>query len=235
VTFSAPIASGYSLTLKDGTTAIDGTTALSNGAKTLTFTPTSALPLTRTLDVSLSGVVSQDGVTLAARTWSFTTESPTTAVSLFSGLTPASSSVDDSSSGELGTVCSPTAAGTATGVRFYRGPGNDGTHTGTLWDINGNSLATVTFTGETASGWQSALFSTPVALTPGQSYVVSYHAPQGHYAATGAFFTTPYVRGPLTAPASNNGRYLYSGTSSFPTRSFNSANYFVDVIFQPAS
>ena len=38
--------------------------------------------------------------------------------------------------------------------------------------------ATVTFTGETASGWQQATFATPVAITANTTYVVSYYAPE---------------------------------------------------------
>ena len=43
-----------------------------------------------------------------------------------------------------------------------------------LMDQDGVSLATATFTNETASGWQEVLFSTPVAITAGVTYVASY-------------------------------------------------------------
>ena len=45
--------------------------------------------------------------------------------------------------------------GWVAGVRFYKGAGNNGTHTGSLWTASGTLLATGTFTNETASGWQS--------------------------------------------------------------------------------
>ena len=48
----------------------------------------------------------------------------------------------------------------------------------------GTRLATVTFTGESASGWQTATFSTPVQVTAGTTYVASYYAPAGHYSVT---------------------------------------------------
>ncbi len=54
-------------------------------------------------------------------------------------------------------------AGTITGVRFYKGAGNTGTHVGNLWTPTGTLLATATFTGETASGWQQVTLATPVA------------------------------------------------------------------------
>ena len=45
-------------------------------------------------------------------------------------------------------------AGQVTGVRFYKGSGNTGTHIGNLWSSTGTLLASATFTGESASGWQ---------------------------------------------------------------------------------
>ena len=44
-------------------------------------------------------------------------------------------------------------------------------------------LATGTFTGETASGWQTLQFASPVAVTADTTYVASYFAPNGHYSA----------------------------------------------------
>lgn len=75
----------------------------------------------------------------------------------------------------------------------------------------------------------------PLALTAGQTYVVSYYAPNGHYSTTGAFFNGGWTSGPLTAPATNNGRYLYTTGGGFPTNSYNATNYFVDVVFRYAS
>ena len=37
---------------------------------------------------------------------------------------------------------------------------------------------------ETASGWQTVYFSTPVAITAGTTYIASYYAPNGHYSGT---------------------------------------------------
>ena len=68
----------------------------------------------------------------------------------------------------------------------------------------------------------------------GTTYVASYYAPNGHYAATPGFFATAFSAGVLSAPASGNGRYLYSAGGGFPTSSWNSTNYFVDVVFRSA-
>ncbi len=152
---------------------------------------------------------------------------------LFSTETPATAAAADSDAVELGVSFVPATDGLVSGVRFYKGAGNGGTHTGTLWSATGTELATVTFTGETAAGWQTAMFASPVAVTAGTTYVVSYYAPQGHYAVTSDYFTADHTMGPLTAPAAGNGRYVYGG--GFPTSSWRSTNYFVDVVFEHGS
>ena len=123
-------------------------------------------------------------------------------------------------------------AGTVTGLRYYKNDLNIGPHTGSLWSSTGTRLATVTFTNESGVGWQTASFSTPVAITAGTTYVVSYHTNYGHYAATATYFASPVTNGPLTAPA-NAGVYTYNSASVFPTSTFNAANYWVDVLFNP--
>ena len=51
-------------------------------------------------------------------------------------------------------------------LRFYKSAANIGSHVGNLWSTAGTLLATVTFSGETASGWQQANFRTPVLISP---------------------------------------------------------------------
>ena len=56
-------------------------------------------------------------------------------------------------------------------------------------------------TGETASGWQQTLFSTPIAINANITYVVSLFSPSGDYAANAPYFTQAVVNGPLRALA----------------------------------
>ena len=123
-------------------------------------------------------------------TWSFTTNASSAAApqTMFGDAVPVLAPVDDSAPVELGTAFSPTRDGVVQALRFHKGTGNGGTHVGSLWTSTGTRLAQVTFTGETPNGWQRAALSTPVRLTAGQTYVVSYLAPQGHYSATADFF-----------------------------------------------
>ena len=95
-----------------------------------------------------------------------------------------------------------------------------------------------TFSGESASGWQTLTLATPVTMTADTTYVVSYLAPNGHYSVTGRGFSSAFDNPPLHALAnatSANGVYAYSGTSVFPTSTWNSTNYWVDVLFAPGS
>jgi hypothetical protein len=137
---------------------------------------------------------------------------------------------------ELGVKFQSAVGGYVTGVSFYKGSKNTGTHTGSLWSASGTLLATGTFTGESASGWQTLTFSSPVAITANTTYVASYHAPVGYYSSSGAYFTSAITSYPLTAlqstSTSGNGLYLYeAGSTQMPSNSYNATNYWVDVSF----
>jgi hypothetical protein len=157
---------------------------------------------------------------------------------LFGTRVPATAADPDAASVELGMRFRSSTAGTVSGVRFYKSWRNTGTHTGNLWSTTGQLLARATFTNETASGWQAVRFSQPVAVSANTTYVASYFAPRGGYAADEGFFARPTVSGTLTAPADGaygrNSVYAYAGGSSFPTQSWNATNYWVDVMFASA-
>ena len=150
--------------------------------------------------------------------------------------TPSIVTVNDPSPVELGVKFQASTNGSITGIEFYKGPQNTGTHVADLWTATGTLLATATFTNETASGWQEVDFSNPVAITAGTTYVASYHT-NGNYSADPNLFATALTNGPLTAPSSSssggNGVYAYGSSSLFPTNSFNSTSYGVDVLFKP--
>ena len=138
---------------------------------------------------------------------------------------------------ELGVKFRSDVNGSITGIRFYKASTNTGTHVANLWTSSGTLLTTATFAGETASGWQQVLFSSPVPITANTVYVASYHALTGHYSANLNYFATGMDSPPLHAPASGvsggNGVYAYGSTSLFPAQTYSSANYWVDVMFQP--
>jgi Domain of unknown function (DUF4082)/Bacterial Ig-like domain/Bacterial Ig domain/Purple acid Phosphatase, N-terminal domain len=142
----------------------------------------------------------------------------------------------DDSAVEVGVKFRAQTAGKVAGIRFYKGSTNTGTHIGHLWTRTGQLLATVTFTNETATGWQTARFATPVDVTPGVTYVASYHAPNGNYASSLNYFTTGVDSPPLRAlqdgEDGGNGLYGYGPSGTFPTGVYKSENYWVDVLFE---
>jgi hypothetical protein len=132
---------------------------------------------------------------------------------------------------EVGVRFSADSNGYITGIRFYKGSLNTGTHIGNLWTSTGTLLASATFTNETASGWQQVNFSTPVAITGNTIYVASYHTDAGYYAADVYYFAHSGFDGaPLHALSNPNGVYE-TGATGFPNQSFDSSNYWVDVVF----
>ncbi|GAA3798975.1 hypothetical protein GCM10022226_17950 [Sphaerisporangium flaviroseum] len=168
----------------------------------------------------------QVNVAFAASIW------PTTAL-------PAIASSGDTNSVEVGVKFQTSTPGVISGVRFYKGSFNTGTHVGNLWTSTGQLLARATFTAESSNGWQKVAFSAPVTVTPGTTYVASYFAPQGNYSKDSPYFTQPVVRGPLTALADGtdggDGLYKYTSSTAFPTSTYKASNYWADVIFVPST
>ena len=157
---------------------------------------------------------------------------------IFDFASPAVADSGDTSAVELGVKFRSSFPGTVTGIRFYKGPGNTGTHVGSLWSASGTKLADATFTSETGSGWQTALFATPVTIAADTTYVASYSAPNGHYSVSASGFSSAVTNGPLTGLANGDEperrlrvRIVHE---RFPQGSFNASNYFVDVLFAAA-
>ena len=131
---------------------------------------------------------------------------------------------------ELGVRVRFADTGAVTAVRFYKGPANTGRHVGHVWSVDGQLLAEAEFRDVTREGWQTARLAKPVGVRAGTEYVVSYHAPNGAYSADAGYFARPLSKSSLTAPAGRNGVYHY-GNTGFPTRTWRSANYYVDLVF----
>jgi hypothetical protein len=149
---------------------------------------------------------------------------------------PTNPSVNDGSAVELGVKFTSSASGYITGVRFYKGSRNTGTHTGSLWTNSGTLLAAATFTTESSSGWQQVNFATPVAIAANTTYVASYHTTVGYYAGDTQYFANSGTNAPPLQALSNqtahgNGVYVYGAGSVFPSSTYESTNYWVDVVF----
>lgn len=212
--------------------AVTGSVSYQESTRTVSFQPTAALAEGAVYTATASGATALSGNVMQPFTWQFTTAGVSTCpCTLFSSTaTPAMADGGDPNAVELGVSFRPTVDGQITGVRFYKSPLNGGSHTGTLWSDSGAVLARGTFTGESASGWQTLTFTAPVAVQSGTTYVASYHAPQGRYSATSGFFTNGWSNGPLVTEGAN-GRYRYSATPAFPTSTYGATNYWIDPIF----
>ena len=136
---------------------------------------------------------------------------------------------------ELGVQFRADTSGYITGIRFYKSAANTGTHVGNLWSSSGGLLGSATFTSETGSGWQQENFPSPVAVTANTVYVASYHTNVGHFSEDLNYFATSGVdNSPLHALANGaggNGVYTFASASAFPTLTYNSSNFWVDVVF----
>jgi hypothetical protein len=236
-TFDEPINPGsldFSLATESGS-QVAGTASYDDVTQTATFSPSSPLASSTSYTASISATDLAGNTISPPVTWSFTTVSAACPCSLWpSTLTPPEVDSGDGSAYELGVRFTSDENGYVTGVRFYKSTANTGTHIGHLWSNTGQLLASATFTNETASGWQSVTFSSPVAVTAGATYIASYWDPSGHYAFSANYFGSSYDNPPLHAPASGssggNGVFL-PGSSGFPADSFNASNYWVDVTF----
>ncbi len=153
---------------------------------------------------------------------------------------PVNVDANDGNAVELGTKFRTSQAGRVRAIRYYKSSGFTGTRTGHLWSSTGTMLAEVQFTNETSSGWQEAELSVPVDISSNTTYIVSYFSSSGHYCYTsGLFASAGITNGPLTALADGvdggNGLYDYSATSTFPTTTYSSSSYYVDVVFEPGT
>jgi len=194
-----------------------------------TFSLTLSNPSGATLGTAVAtGVITNDDGT------------PPTAVSLFGATAATGSLENDNQSVELGMKFSASAAGQITALRYWRAAGdaNDtDVRQGHLWSSTGQLLGTVTFTSTAGqSGWQTANLATPVNLTAGATYVVSYKTANNYIAQTD-YFTSGVTdaTGQLTAPSSaaggGNGVYVYGTATAFPNQTYSASNYWVDVVF----
>jgi len=215
--------------------------------RTATLTPGTALTAGATYTATVKGgatdprVKDVAGNALAANiTWSFTiapagTQACSGVTSIWpTNPTPSIVSDGDTSSVELGVKFRSSVNGFICGVRFYKGSANTGNHVGKLWTSTGQLLASAQFQNETASGWQQVSFTSPVAITANTTYIASYLAPVGRYSANSNYFTSGVSSGSLYAfnntESGGNGVYLY-GAGGFPVNTYQSSNYWVDVLF----
>jgi hypothetical protein len=230
------------ITLHDATNGlVPATVSYNESTFTAVLTPNAPLALgtnyTVTVKGGVGGISDVAGNLLAADfTSSFTTIAQIDYSIWDNATEPAVASEVDTNSIEVGTKFQSAVSGDITGIRFFKGVFDTGTHVGSLWTTSGTLLASVTFTNETIAGWQSQAFAAPVPISANTAYVISYHAPVGGYASDVGYFAGAGVTNyPLQALADGqnggNGVYVYSASRTFPNQTFSSENFWVDVVF----
>src|SRR5262249_53222606 len=142
-----------SLTVRDASgTLVAGSAAYDSATNALVWTPDSPLASATTFTATVSASVhAADGGTLPGpMSWSFT--SIGRPCSWFSNsLVPPSMATG---SYELGVRFTVDAPAYVSALKYYRAPGEPGSHVGSLWTDAGVRLAQVAFSGESGSGWQ---------------------------------------------------------------------------------
>ena len=237
VAFNEPIVPAtLSFVLRDGGGSVIAAEpiAYDAAARTATLVPSSPLAAGVTYTARVSDAQDGDGQSMTSLvSWSFKASTP---MSIWNVGGP--SAHTEAVGVEVGVRFRSDADGFVAGIRFYKGgASNRGVHIGNLWTNNGVKLASAVFTNETDSGWQQVMFGSAVPITANTTYIASYHAPGGHYSATGGVFGSSGVdNGMLHALQvevdSGNGVYAYSDVSTFPVNGSGSGvNYWVDLVF----
>jgi hypothetical protein len=239
VSWSAPASGGspittYTVTPFIGSTAQPATTV--TGSPPATTATVSGLTngTTYTFTVTATNAVGTGPPSAASNPATPRPSAPSCPCTIFGSAIPATIDAGDASAVNLGVRFTTDTNGFIDGIRFYKATANTGTHVGSLWTVTGTLLAQATFTNETASGWQQVLFSSPVAVTAGTTYVASYLAPNGHYSITANGLVSGVTSPPLYALANTvtpDGVYVYGPTTAFPTNTYNATNYWVDPVF----
>jgi len=156
--------------------------------------------------------------------------------------TPSSFDTTEAGNVELGVKFQVDVPGTIKSIRFYKATIQDTVVIPvSLWTTAGTLVGQTTIT-VSGSGWKTATFASPLPVSPDTTYIASYHltspAPgvaMGYPFAAQYFSSTGVDNGPLHALASGldggNGVYKNSPTPSAPNLTFNSTNYWIDVVF----
>jgi hypothetical protein len=153
---------------------------------------------------------------------------PAGAQSLLTTQVPTEVNATDHRAYELGVRLVSDAPGTILALRYYKGSSETGAHVGHVWSASGQALATVTFTNETAGGWQEQALTTPQAIAAGAEFVVSVTTGDSDFFWVAAD-TYATVAGHLKLTPTP-GRVGPVGSSP---ATLSATNYFRDLVFRP--
>src|SRR5207237_3340639 len=160
-----------------------------------------------TITATLNGVSRSATINLSGST------TPLTGSSIWSTSTVPAIPWNNDAPVTLGVKFRSDASGTVTGIRFYKGAGNNGTHTGLLYSSGGTLLAQASFSGETASGWQQVNFSSAVSIAANTTYIAAFFTTSGYAYTVNQFTSSGVDNAPLHGLQSGvdgpNGVYMF--------------------------
>lgn len=138
---------------------------------------------------------------------------------------------------DLGLRFSVAVEGTVLGLRLYRGDDDVAARPARLWAPDGTVLAELRFAAPEEAGWQRALFDVPIPVQSGGTYTASYRATDGYLADAGYFSAeaAPDTGTLLRPDPVAAGVFGYGETTVAPTQSVEGTNYWIDVLFLPAT
>lgn len=235
--------SSATVKLRDGTNNdVPATVSYNDATKTIKIDPAGSLSSHATYVVSLrggtGGIENLDGTVMSAdHQWSFTTGSDDCPCSIWNKakLTNNPTTFVGNPGGEvLGHKVHANEDGYIHAIRFYKSMRTTATsHAVHVWTSNGTQLATATSSNETDYGWQEVPLPSPVAVSQGQDYVISYYTPDNVHVYSDAMLGTEAGSGPIRANASG-ALYEPGGNDVFPTKNDGTnavANFWIDAVF----
>ena len=219
---SATDAISFSVSGVTGAFSPTGPVTPTNGKATANFVPSTSG--TASITASASGLTSGTATLNVAAVSG-------TAQSLFTTQTPALPNISDGVPYELGMKFQLARSGQITAIRYYKASSDTGSHIGRIWSATGTQLAAVTFSGETASGWQQQELAAPLSVQANTPYIVSVNV-AGFFPFTEFGLASSIVNGDISSVADgDNG--VFGTPFAFPSTSYHNSNYFRDIVFLP--
>ncbi|MBD2772975.1 N,N-dimethylformamidase beta subunit family domain-containing protein [Iningainema tapete] len=159
--------------------------------------------------------------------------SPPANQTIFTNQTPSNANATDNAAYELGVKFQSAKVGRITAIRYWKAASETGSHSGKIWSSTGSLLASVTFTNETASGWQQQALTTPLNIQANTTYVVSVNV-NSHFPISYNALSSSVVNGDLSTIADGNNA-VFGSPGTLPTNSYQNSNYFRDIVFVVSS
>lgn len=220
----------FTVTSGGGSVSPNSAVTDSNGLASTSFTLGSVVGATN----PVTNIVSCTASGIGSVTFTATANPSGNTQTVFTTQVPSSQNITDGASYEGGMKFRSAKAGQINAIRFWKAASETGTHIGKIWSATGTLLASVTFTNETASGWQQQALSTPLSIQANTTYVVSVNV-NTYFVLTYDELSSSIVNGDLSSVADgNNGVYSLS-PHSFPSSSSRNSNYYRDVVYAVGS